>query len=295
MSAGHERTVRLVLRNAGSRAWSARDSFVTPKWYRWDGRWLAAGEDHHLPSDTQPGNAVELEVPVNGPPAAGPYWLTWQATINGRPASSLRHAPPVSAVKIRSDTTHTLDLSAFVNVGAITTDSGRARGGFDASGRSLPAEWLPPDQAGPAVDVYPGGYYAPWSSADLPFAFPATTSGVGGAVACIGQSIPLGKQGAVRVHLLAASAADPREATFALRGPAGPTDWLTVRVPSWARRDDTVAVGAYVPYVRSLAGDEAAPAYLYHVILEPASPGAVSLELPRAPDIKVLAMTVETE
>ncbi len=179
---------------------------------------------------------------------------------------------------------------------AVTTDEYRARGDFDGQGRSFPSEWIPPDLSGPREHLYQSGYYSP-GGPDVPvaFAFPALSSGVGGAVACAGQSIPLGQHGAARVHLLAASTAGTGEAAFGLKSPAGDVDEVRAVVPSWTDPYQGVPVGVYAPYLRTLSGDDPAVAgYLYHLTLVSPSREAVSLELPRAPWIKILAVTAES-
>ncbi len=296
MEAGQEVKLQLVLRNAGSRVWNADESSVRYRWHRWDGRPYPAGQLLKLPGDVQPGSTVRLEVPLQAPRMPGPYWLTWEAAVNGAAASECRSAPPVSPVTVRSANVRALDLSSFMNVIAVTTDSNRARADFDGSGRSLPAEWLPPDQSGGKDGLYPNAYYAPQGTDAVPFSFPDTSAGVGGAVACTGQSIPLGSEDVEGVYMLAASTAGLREAVFGLRHAAGQVDQLTVAVPPWTQPHQGTPVGAYAPFVRSLSGDDpATPAYLHLLRLAPSSPTATSLELPRAPEVKILAITVQTE
>ncbi|UCC67449.1 MAG: hypothetical protein JSV79_09980 [Armatimonadota bacterium] len=296
MEAGERADFSLALRNRGYQVWAAEESFVRYTWHRWDGREVLPGRASHVLQNVPPGGTAELAVPVDAPRLPGPYWLTWQVMVNGRSADACRHAPPVLPVMVRSSKMHALDLSSFMNVAAVTTDSRRAQGDLDGAGRSLPAEWLPPDQSAPGNGVYPSGYYTSHAPYTVPFAFPDTRSGTGGAVACVGQSIPLGDRPAARVHLLAAATADSRPAAFGLKGRTGETSQLTVTVPSWAQRDDAVIIGAYAPYTRTITGDDASvPAYLYHLTLSAGSPAAVSLELPQAPEIKILAITVETE
>ena len=182
-----------------------------------------------------------------------------------------------------------------MNVPAITTDGMRARGDFDGAGRSLPAEYLPPDLSAAPGDLYPSGYCAFAAEEPIPLAFPDTSSGLGGAVACAGQPVPLGTAPVKRILLLAASTAGWRHAEFGLRGEAGSLERLVAPVPPWTERAEGQAVGASTPFLRSMSDDEPTPAYLYLLTLVPARPTAGALELPRAPEIKLLAITVEVE
>jgi hypothetical protein len=65
-------------------------------------------------------------------------------------------------------------------------------------------------------------------------------------------------------------------------------------VPSWTERAEGVPLGLYTPYLRGLSGDDPATAgFLYCLTLASPSGKAVSLRLPPAPWIKILAITVE--
>ena len=305
MEAGATARVAVTLANAGHHTWPAGDrTYLTCQWYRWDG---AMGLPDHFPyaeptvlaAPVVPGDTVSLTAKVTAPRMAGMYWLTWDmvcggdtlATTEGGRARDLLAAP----VLVRGGNMRPLDISSFINVPAITTDGTRARGDFDGAGRSLPAEYLPPDLSGAPGDLYPSGYCAFPTEEPIPLAFPDTGSGLGGAVACAGQSVPLGTERVKRILLLAASTAGWRNTEFGLRGEAGSLERLPVGVPSWTERVDGSPVGASTPFLRSMSGDEATPAYLYLLTLTPTSPTAGALELPRAPEIKLLAITVEVE
>jgi len=120
------------------------------------------------------------------------------------------------------------------------------------------------------------------------------TSGVGAAVACSGQSIPLGERGAAQVHLVIASTEGARPTTFHLTDDSGEVHQVAVPVPPWDERIQGMPIAAYSPYIRTLSGDDAGRgAYLYHLTLSPPSGTAVSLGLPQEPWIKLLALTVE--
>jgi hypothetical protein len=93
---------------------------------------------------------------------------------------------------------------------------------------------------------------------------------------------------------VAASTAGACEATFGLTNGAGEGERITLLVPPWDERAAEVAVALYCPYVRTLSEDTPQHVYLYHLTLRAPTEGAVSLELPAAPWVKILAITVES-
>ncbi|MBE9566716.1 MAG: hypothetical protein IMF16_08195 [Proteobacteria bacterium] len=300
MEAGATVQVPVVVANAGSGSWEAETSYLVARWYRWDGRDLRLeGPRRALTTDAAPGSEISLEATLLVPSVPGNYWLVWDMVCNGEGFASSqggrRANMLVAPVLVRASGVRAVDLASVVNVPAVTSDTHRARGDFDGQGRTFPAEWMPPDRSGAAEDLYPSGYYSPgeaWLA--IPFTFPDAQSGVGMGVACTGQSIPLGEQGVNRIHLLAASTAGARSTTFGLRSSDGETEQVELMVPSWTQPEGPARIGAYAPYVRTLTSDVAGPAvYLYHLTLEPSGGAAVSLELPREPWIRMLAITVE--
>jgi hypothetical protein len=299
MQAGETAQVEVVVANAGHHVWPARDTHLYYRWYRWDGRELEAGAAAALLAEAAPGERVTLKAEVEAPDTAGVYWLAWDLICQGEGfaerVGGRRTDLLTTPVLVRGGRLRTLDISSLLNVAAITTDSYRSRGDFDGEGRSLPAECLPPDLSGAREDLYPSGYYADAATEPLPvpFAFPDHSSGVGGALACMGQSIPLGDRGVGRVHLLAASSARATEVQIGLKHEDGSVEQMPVSVPSWLQPNETSTVGVCTRYIRALGGEEATPAYLYHVTLRPSSPTAVEMELPRASSVKILAVTVE--
>jgi hypothetical protein len=300
VSAGERADVNVMVANAGSHTWKAAESTVTPRWYRWDGRPLSGDPvSTPLPRDVAPGERAAVRASLVAPPTSGPYWVAWRVATNGDdPELSVgtRADLALAPVLVRSASMYLLDLSEQTNIVGVTVDSYRARGDFDGRGGSLPAEWLPPDQTGPREPIYPDGYFAPGTPAsEIPFAYPGVGAGVGTAVACTGQKIALGGQGAVRIHLVAASTEGEETAAFRMALESGEIEEANVVVPPWNARADGAAVAAYTPYVRTLSGDDSTKqAYLYHLTLTPKA-RAVSLELPNAPWVKILAITAETK
>jgi hypothetical protein len=97
------------------------------------------------------------------------------------------------------------------------------------------------------------------------------------------------------MHLIAASTAGEQSVTFRLGLASGGTEEVSALVPAWDARTEGAAVAAYSPYVRTLSGDDASrQAYLYQLTLSPRD-GAVSIELPQAPSVKIIAIVTETK
>jgi hypothetical protein len=292
----------VTVANAGAKVWQRGESAIVSRWYRWDGRPVPGRALMvPLPLRVAPGERLEIRPRLMAPLAPGPYWVTWTLAANGSAgeAASLsagRRADLfVTPVFVRSAGVRTLDLSPYANIAGIAVDSYRARGDFDGRGASLPAEWLPPDQSGAPGKLYPAGYYAPAPAlASPPFAFPEKSAGVGLVVACTGQTIALGEAGAARVHLIAASTEGDQKVFFRLNLKSGSGEEAGVVVPSWDHRAEGAPPACYVPYLRTLSGDDAArQAYLHYLSFAPTTP-AVSLELPKAPWVKIIAITIET-
>ncbi len=300
LNAEESTNAEVVIANATDDLLRAGDARVVVRWHRWDGRPAEARvEPADLPVDIEPGTRAFVRVPLAAPLEPGPYRLiAWLATGGGRAdtlcGDSASCSPPIQ-VFVRSDRFRTIDLSPYTNVVAVVSDNHRSRGDFDGRGRSLPAEWLPPDQSAPREHLYPGGYCAPGQAqTSVVFAFPSTSAGIAGAVACNKQSLPFGEQGARHIHIVAASTAGAYETRFGLTSATGETEFADVLVPSWDERSAGVPVAAYCPYVRTLSEDTLQNVYLYHLTLTPRAAAAVSLELPEAPWIKILAVTVES-
>ena len=299
MPAGRRAAVPVEVGNAGPRPWAAGESYLTYRWHGWDGRELpTAAVRTALAADLGPGEKVKLEAAVEAPEAAGPYWLVWDMVANGEgfgaTGGSRRADLLVAPVMVRGGGFRTLDLSKLTNVVAITDDSHRTRGDFDGQGRSFPSEWLPPDQSGAADRVYPSGYYSvEQDPAPVPFAYPDVSAGMGGAVACDGQTIPLGESGAKDIHLLVASTAERDSVTVRLELADGSAEEARVETPVWTEvGPDAWNVAAYTPYLRALTTDEIKRGHLFRRSFSAANGKAISLTLPVHPSMKIVAITV---
>lgn len=304
MQAGATARATVVLANAGRHRWEASDRFhLAYTWHRWDGpevppEWAPGERTARLPTSAAPGERVAAGVQVQTPPVAGVYWLRWELVCEGegwaQQRAHRRGDMLVTPVLVQGGRYRPLDLSGLTNVIAVTTDAQRARGDFDGRGRTFPAEWLPPDLSGAPANLYAAGYYSQSTAAPIPLRFPDAESGLGGVVACAGQTIPLGESGARALWVLAASTAGAQQIEAQLRLAAGGVQPVTLIVPSWMEHTGRYLLGAHAPAVRSLHADDATtPAYLHLIPIQVPEGLAVELELPHAPWVKVVAITVE--
>jgi hypothetical protein len=302
VEAGGTFSAEVSVGNAGSRPWSPSANGIAATWVSWDGRAVVMTEDEdRFAAEVAPGEKRTRRVTLRAPEAPGPYWLVWSITGEADAAAGRRPDLLVTPVMVTTTRLRAIDLSSLTNVVAETSDSQRTRGTMDGENRSLPEECLPPDESGAKAGLYPSGSYASGREAggaagSALFAFPSTGAGMGGAVACTGQTVALSERGVDRVYLLAASTEGVQQTQFTLHFADGRADQAIVRVPSWTEWDRETPLAAYTPYLRGLQRDDAQQqGYLYAVTIAPAAGGITALELPGNPTVKVLAITVEEE
>jgi hypothetical protein len=288
--------------NAGPRPWSSSANGVAATWMSWDGRAVVMTEDgDRFSADVPPGEKRTRQVTLRAPQAPGPYWLVWSIAGEADAAAGRRPDLLVTPVMVTTTRLRAIDLSSLANVVAITSDSQRTSGTMDGRNHSFPEECLPPDESGVKTGLYPSGCYASSEEAGATagsalFAFPTADTGMGGAVACTGQTVDLGERGAARVYVLAASTEGAQQTQFTLHLADGRAEQMLVRVPAWTEWDQGTPLAAYTPYLRGLDRDDAQQqGYLYQLTLTPTAGAITSLELPGNPTVKVLAITVEEE
>jgi hypothetical protein len=285
--------------NAGHQVWREGMAVVW-EWFQWDGRTTGQSGTFALSKAVSPGERIKVEAPVVVPEIPGSYRLACTVATEGSLQfswrSGRRQAEGLVTVSVTAAKIKSVDLTQYFSVNAIATDVFRSRADFDGRGNSLPAEFVPPDKSNAPAGAYPSSYYILGGPSSIPFAYPEANSGLGQAVACNGQQLALGDSGAKQIHLAIASTEGPQEAAFVLRATSGTTQEMKLTVPGWnnARPEDNTTLALRIPFVRTLSADDITrSANIYHLKLTPAAP-AITLELPRAPWIKILAVTVET-
>jgi hypothetical protein len=94
--------------------------------------------------------------------------------------------------------------------------------------------------------------------------------------------------------LLAAAVGEDVTAEFVLVTASGERRAVSVAIADWLQGPRSPQdEGLAVPMVRTATADEPRPAYLHHYVLD--ATGAVTLELPRDPRIRLVALTAERE
>ncbi len=292
VTAGGKTDLVVEVTNTGTAPWPADSMMLTAAWYDGDGRRMQIAGRVKL-GEVAPQLKSTATITLTAPAVPGSYWLAWG--VAPEVAKLLSPAQAVLPMAVTGGSFRSLDLADLGNCMAVSTDGYRSQADFDGSGRSFPAECLPHEQAAGHATFCQAGSYSPAQAQAASFVYPNLDSGVGSGVACSNQVIALGEN-AHKVHLLLASAQGPQDIKVSLQSvDSADLGTVTVNVPSWREPGESAAVGAYCPYVRTLNGDEAAPAYLYHVILSPRTEGAAiaKMILPDAPAVRILAITVE--
>jgi hypothetical protein len=295
MQAGEQYTASIVLGNTGPDTWKPGQVSITAGWHYLDGTSAGpASSPAALAARTAPGSLGVVRVPVQAPKFGGSYLLTFTTTFAGAAEKQQTAQQPLEpiAVRVTGGPFEPVDLSQFFNIAAITTPQRRSSGEFDGAGRSLPAEYVPPDAATEPGGWYPCGYYGSQEAPrQIPLLFPKRKEGRGGAVACNGQAIAL-PAGASRVHILAAASSEGVAAEFVLVTASGERRPLQVTVANWMQPPASAQEeGLAVPLIRTATADEPKQAYLHHYVLE--AHQAVTLELPKAADVRLVALTIE--
>jgi len=293
MQAGEQYKANLVLGNIGPEAWENGQVSVSALWHYLDG--TSAGLEpaaNAVSGATRVGSVGLVQIPLTAPRAGGSYRLAFRIAFTGPPHESHgteQYLEPV-AVQVTGGPFEPVDLSQFANVAAVTTAQRRSGGDFDGAGRSLPAEYVPPDAAAEPGGWYPCGYYGSTEAPrNIPFLFPRRKEGRGHAVACSGQAISL-PAGTRSVHLLAAAVGQDVTAEFVLVTASGERRAVSVAIADWLQPPRSPQdEGLSVPMVRTATADEPRPAYLHHYVLD--AHQAVTLELPKDTRVRIIAFT----
>jgi hypothetical protein len=295
MQAGEQYKANLVLGNVGPGAWGKGQVSVSALWHYLDGTEAGLESAANVMSEATPVGSVGLvQVPLPAPRQGGSYRLAFRIAFTGdknEPPGTEQYLEPV-AVQVTGGPFEPVDLSQFANVVAATTAQRRSGGDFDGAGRSLPAEYVPPDAAAEPGGWYPCGYYGSKEAPrNIPFLFPRRKEGRGYAVACNGQAISL-PAGSSRVHLLAAAVGEDVTAEFVLVTASGERRAVSVAIADWLQGPRSPQdEGLAVPMVRTATADEPRPAFLHHYVLD--AHQAVTLELPKDTRARIVALTAE--
>jgi hypothetical protein len=305
MDAGQTTTAKLALQNLSGQTWSQNGPKVGYHWYyldgteaQWNGGILSPLTQEVLP-DKIDGTIIAH---VRAPDQPGRYGLAWDVQ---EPDGTWASLAPTSKGDDLLQTIITVtgkgsdvpvDLSGQVNA---------STGDFNGAGNGFPDASLPPDGTSEILEnplelanqlgtklgqpLYPDGYYSSHADHSLPFLYPVTVSG-GNAISCHGQVIGLPGGNYRTLHLLAASGGKaPVSATFNVGGIA-----KTVTIAPWTSAPAGITIGYRSPTEDTPQGLVSTPVMLgdYVLTLDP-SQRISSLTLPNAPDVKIVAITLE--
>lgn len=330
-SAGAMTPVEVTVINPTLRPWLAAGTELTWGWYRRDGAPLRPDAGRlRLSADVAPGKALTLAVPVVAPATLGWAYLCFDVLHDGnvraslQPGTASRDLAPIK-VWIASLGWQPLPLAKLLNVRGASFDEDPAAGDFDGHGRSWPAELLPPDTSEPQDGFYPSAYleHDPGDYPTLMFRYPTASPAVPPpppprklkkgetpppppprtprvpaftAVRPDGQTLDLPAGAFARLHLLAAGVDGDVTLNLAVAGKTGPPRPLPpVLITSWdqpARHGE--GVGFCCARRNGPAGPEAARCWLHRVTVPlPPLPSGAKLVLPKAPGLRLVAITLE--
>lgn len=255
---------------------------------------------------------VLREVPVRVPYYFGPMYCVFDFQHDGLNASTSPASKGndilVIPVNVYSPTFTPLPIMAYYNVDGVSQDVNRGDANIDGRGNSLPAEFLPPYVPRPAVGagpapnpLYPSGlWYKPLNdlnSSRVCFLYPSKTDQAPNMMACQGQRIQFGGLERTAVHLLALSTAEDVTAEFTLMYSDGTSERKKLTFTHWnepPKHGERVAFEA--PHRHTSNGDDPTTrCYLNHYqIPTERLKMLIGVEMPRNPEIKIMAITLES-
>jgi len=302
--------VKIGLRNAGPQTWLKDGVRVGAHWHYLDGV-EAVWEDvtTPLPMDVPPGGEVpEMLAWVTAPPHDGLYWLVWDVKIGDTWASTLPGARAgdtrVRTVQVVRGRLQMVDLSRAYNLDALSSDTNRGDGAFDSTGRSIPAELVPPFATGP---VAPSTLWLPSqgvgvdSSRRLSFRWGPKLDGERNFLECAGQRVPFVASAArseafKAIHLLAAATKPGLIAPFTVVFADGTQQLTSLPISAWDREPTHGEETAFLAgHTHTKAGDDPErPARLFRYSIPIAeSKRVAALVLPSMPEVRIAAITLE--
>jgi hypothetical protein len=301
--------VKLGLRNNGPQTWRKDVTRVGYHWYYLDGV-EAVWQDETTPltQDIEPGGEVsEMLVWITAPPCNGTYWLVWDLKIGDTWASTLPGARVnqtiVRQIEVVDGKLSQVDLANACNLAGVTEDTSLSDGDFDGSGRTLPAELIPPFASGataPSTLWLPQQGSGLESSRRISFRWGSKGDKEKNIVQCVGQRLPVGnprKAEAVRaVHFLAAATKADVLGGFTLIFEDGTQQYTSFPFSRWdAPPKHGEEVAFLCRYSHERSGDAIGkPVALYHYIIRVTEKKKLAaILLPNAPEIKIAAITLE--
>jgi len=305
ITAGQSIDVKVVVRNNGTQTWDRKRTKIGYHWYYLDGNeMLWEGNTTPIKPNIQPGWPTIISAQVKAPEYDGQYILVWDMMIDDKwlstgPLSRGGDILPVF-VEVTGGRLVFADLSKLCDVQLSSPDTDRTAGDFDGKGSSFPSEQIPPD-AGLFKDVkrvYPTGYnyiQTHYPEGRISFLYPDKTPGTAGTVACNGQVVQFPEGSYKSLHILAASTNGDASGDISLDYTNG-TQAAQVLFSDWSKGSSNGGkIGFAARHRHSHGGDEVTQTcYLYDYIIPVDSKNTLTgIILPKNPDIKVVAVTLE--
>jgi len=307
IDAGKTVNVKLVVRNDGPDTWEKDTHSFGYHWYYLDGvEAVWDGEKTPIQGRIKPGTPAVVEAKLVAPPYDGRYILVWDVVVNGKWASTSEICRGndilATEVTVKNGKLHFVDLSNLYDVVYTSPDRNRESGGFDAEGRSFPAEMMPPDVGiGKPNDIYPSGYGWKVDSAGLEsmrrisFVYGPKAAGDKNAVSCDGRSVAVPKGKYAKIHILGAATDSAQEVEFGI-GYQAATETAKITMSPWtAEPANGEEVAAFALHRHTRASDEpGVRCYLFHYTI-PADPTKplTSIVLPKNDKVRIVGITLE--
>ncbi|MDH7603233.1 MAG: hypothetical protein QHI38_13930, partial [Armatimonadota bacterium] len=306
LTAGQVYDVKVVIRNTGAVTWDKTRTYIGYHWYHLDGTvMLWDSPTQPIGADVKPGWPLMVSAKVKAPEYDGRYALVWDLKIDGNWASTaalVRGGDMVPFfVEVVGGRLAFVDLSSYYDVTISSWDTARPSGDFDGTGRSLPAELIPPDFAPGSEQtqpIYPSGYHLIFDShpdGRISFRYPDKNPGSKQAATCSGQKLNVEEGSYVAIHLLGAAVGSEASGALVLNYVDGSTS-VNIRMSEWTEGPKLgEAIGCAVRHLHSPNGDERGKkGYLYHYSI-PVDPKRrlVGLTLPNNRNMRVIAITLE--
>jgi hypothetical protein len=305
LAAGQTFDAMVVIKNNGVHVWDRKRTRVGYHWYHVDGTQMQWDcPTTAISQDIKPGWPAVARAKIKAPEYDGQYVLVWDVTVDGQWLSTMPLTRGGDVLPVFVQVTRGklafVDLSKLCDVSAISPDTNRTTGDFDGKGSSFPAEYVPPD-AGvteEVVRVYPSGYK--WDRETRPegrisFLYPEKTLDGKTAIACGGQKVVVEHGNYLALHVLGASSNGNASGEVSLNYSDGAESAMLAMSDWGAGPAQGEAVGCAVRHRHSHGGDEIGKfCYLYHYTVPlNSSRTLTSVTLPRNPDMKITAITLE--
>lgn len=303
---GRRLPVRLSVRNRGAQTWRKDAVRIGYHWYYQDGSEVIwEDETTELPADLAPGAASpEIVATVTAPPNDGIYWLVWDVRVGDTWASTMPSVRPfetrVHRVEIVRGKLGFVSLAGMCTADLSAVAGSPVGAGFDGRGSIFPAELLAPFADTP---LCASGLWMPTttSGSDSPrkLAYQWQPKDRPSAVVCKGQRIVLAdpkKATPCRfVHIVAASVGTTITAGFTLVYADGSEQLMSFPIAGWQGKP---TVGEEIVlstnFTRTRSGERGGPGALYRYSIRAGeAKKLVAIVLPNAPDVRVVAVTLE--